>query len=553
MNALAHRVVLASGWTRRLIAFVAGACGALAMAPVDVVVAMVVPMTVAVWLIDGADGASGAGRHWPALRSAAGAGWWWGLGYFVAGLWWMGSAFLVEPDKFAWALPFGVLGLPAVAALYPALGFALARAVWLPGGGRVLSLAFGLGLSEWLRATLLTGFPWNEFGMAFGGSLVLGQAASLVGLHGLTLLAVAVFAAPATLVEDGFFGERRRGRVAAGLAALTLLALATFGFLRLGAPEPGTVAGVKIRIMQPNLTEDAAFTYANKDAILRRYLALSDRATSAGTSGLADVTHLIWPESAFPFILSREPDALNAIAAALPAGTVLVTGAARLEGRPGSPSAPARYFNAIQVVGRGGAVLDTYDKVHLVPFGEYLPFDDLLRRLGIQHFVHIPGGFSPGTRHHLLDVPGLPPVAPAICYEAIFPGEILPDAADARRAGLLVNVTNDSWFGRTAGPYQHLAQARLRTIETGLPMVRAAATGISAIIDPYGRELVRSALGVEDVIDGPLPSRIAPTVFAVHGRWLVATLFGALGTTILIASRVARRFPDAVRPMKLRA
>lgn len=543
---LSHRIVLSSGWTRRAVALLSGACGSLAMAPVGFFPAMALSLTVAVWLIDGAERAtlsrSGAPRHrGPTLRAAFGAGWWWGFGYFAAGLYWIGAAFLVDPDKTAWLMPLGVVALPAVVGIYTGLAFALARALWMPGAGRVVVLALALTATESLRGFLFTGFPWNDLGMALGTGLVLAQAAAVVGLHGLTALSVLIFAAPATLADrrstaDGG-APGRRSFAPSALAAAALAGLAIFGVVRLAAGHVGTVPGVKLRIMQPNVFGDGDFTYENRDALLKKYLALSDRATSSETEGLADVTHLIWPESPFPFILSRDPDALDAIARALPKDGVLVTGAARVEGTPGSSANPPRYFNAIQVIARdaagGGAVGDTYDKVHLVPFGEYTPFLATMERIGISQFVPIPGGFTPGPRHRLLAVPGLPPIVPAICYEAIFSGELMPRDAGLG-AGAILNVSDDGWFGRTAGPYQHLAQARLRAIEQGLPLIRAANTGISAIIDPYGRILEELPLGEAGVIDGFLPKRIAATPFSEINQFIPVIMIALLLTGIFI-------------------
>ncbi len=517
MLRIAETVMLADGWRRRLIACGAGAVGALAMAPVDFFPAMIVPMTIAVWLLDGS--AEVGMRRMASLSSAFGIGWWWGFGYFLASLWWLGAAFLVEADKFAWLLPLGVVGLPAFLAFFPALGFALARLLWSPGPGRVLALAAGLGLSEWLRGHAFSGFPWNAFGMALGGNLVTAQFASVIGLNGLTVLTIAIFAAPATLIDkqaEPAFSARWFIRTPIGLAVLAFAGLVIFGVIRL---MPGTlplVKGINLRIMQPNLAQDAEFRPENGPAILARYLALSDRSTGPAHTGLADVSVLIWPESAFPFILSRTPQALAQIAAVLSPNSILVTGAARQEDLPAdkeNPQARSVYFNAVQVVGRGGVILDSYDKVHLVPFGEYLPFGAYLNKLGITHFVHIPGGFDAGLKRTLLTVPGLPPVAPLICYEAIFSGEVMP-AVPGERPGLLLNLTNDGWFGNTAGPYQHFAQARLRTIEEGLPLVRAANSGISAIVDPYGRVLSALPLGREGLLDGGLPQRLGPTIFA---------------------------------------
>jgi apolipoprotein N-acyltransferase len=247
---------------------------------------------------------------------------------------------------------------------------------------------------------------------------------------------------------------------------------------------------------------------------------------------LADVNVLVWPESAFPFILSRDPQALAQIGGFLPPGTVLVTGAARQE--DGASADDAKYFNAVQVVARGGIILDSYDKLHLVPFGEYLPFATLFERLGLHQFVHVPGGFEPGNFRNLLVVPGLPPTVPLVCYEAIFPGEVLQYSEDRTRPGLILNVTNDGWFGRTAGPYQHFAQARLRAIEEGLPIIRAANTGISAIIDPYGRVLSQIPLGQEGVLDGNLPQKISPPFVANHQMVVfIVLLSGCIGLSLV--------------------
>lgn len=527
MRRVAEWVVLAGGWTRTAIALVAGALGALAMPPFGFWPAMGVSLTLAVWLIDG----SSAGQRFPraaTLRRAAIAGWLWGLGYFVAGLWWIGAAFLVQAETFAWLMPFGVLGLPAILALFTAFGFALSRLLWSQNASRVFALAFGLTASEWLRGHAFTGFPWNTLGMALGQSLPLMQSASVLGLYGLTLLTVLISAAPATLAT----GETRVNRFAPSLlAGVAIVGLFAYGAARLSAGPVASVQGVKLRIVQPNLAQDAKFSRTNGPSILRHYLDLSDRATSPEVGGVAGVTHLVWPESAFPFLLHREPDALAQIADALPKGTVLITGAARSSDGP-----PVRYFNSIQAIGADGAIAATYDKTHLVPFGEYVPefLDRSLRSLGIRQFVSIPGGFTPGERKAAFTAPGLPPAAGSVCYEAIFPDETNPAGP---RPGLILNVTNDGWFGDTPGPRQHFAQARLRAVESGLPLVRAANTGISAVVDPYGRVLDSLNVGREGVIDAALPVSAPTTVFNTAGH---AILLGLSGLC-LIAALMGRR------------
>ena len=531
LGAISSRVVLAWGWLRRLIALIAGATGALAMPPLGLWPALLIPMMVAVWLIDGSvDRGEGGVSRWAPIRAAFGAGWWWGFGYFVAGLWWLGAAFLVDAEHFAWALPLGVLGLPAALAFFPAVGFAISRAIWPSGGTRALALAFGIGLSEWLRAVIFTGFPWNDWGMALGQNLVLSQCAALCGLHGLTLAAAAIFAAPATLAD----APRRIWPSA--VAVLALACVAGYGLVRLDEPSPPEQPRARLRLMQPNISQGRDFAPEKGAEILGKYLQLSDRATSPDRTGIADVTHLFWPESAFPFILSREAGALARITDFLRGGAVLTTGAARMEENKRG-GGRARYFNAIQTLDHTGLLAERYDKHHLVPFGEYMPFQSLLERAGVTQFVQFPGGFERGSGSGVIRLPGLPDAIALVCYEAIFTNEWgRYRDGENRRAAWLLNLTDDAWFGVTPGPYQHFTQARLRAVEWGLPMVRVANSGISAFIDPYGRVLSATPLGVEAVLDGGLPGPLAPTW---QSRWgsLTAALMAALFALVSLATR----------------
>jgi apolipoprotein N-acyltransferase len=502
---LVHAIVLAWGWRRWLIAFAAGALSALAMAPFSIWPVLFLTFPTLVWLIDGA----GVGR-WGGVTAAALTGWWFGFGYFVAGLYWIGYAFLVDAPTFGWLLPVAVIGLPAVLAVYTGFGVALARMLWTRGAARVLALAATLTVSEWLRGHLLTGFPWNAFGYALTAPLALAQAASLIGIWGLTFIAICVFAAPATLTDDR--SETRRPWLPLTLGVVVLVGLSGFGALRLGRTPTQLVDGVLLRIMQPNLQQDVRFNYAAKREVMDRYLALSSRASGPQASGARNPTHLIWPESPFPFFLTREPDALEQITKLLQPGTVLVTGAMRLADPDNPPGSGV--YNSIYVIDRNGSIAAVYDKVHLVPFGEYLPFQQLLERLGLQALTEQRGGFLASDRHRLIAVPGAPTALPLICYEIVFPGEAAPHG---RRPGWIVNVTNDGWFGISTGPYQHFQQARLSAIEQGLPLVRAANTGISAVVDPLGRIVNSLPLGQEGVLDAPLPRPLGRTFYARFG------------------------------------
>lgn len=509
------------GWRRRLLACSAGALGGLAMPPFGLWPVLAVSFSGLVLLIDGCRGDLRA-----RLAAAAGIGWWFGFGYFLASLWWIGDAFLVEADVFAWLLPFAVVAMPAGLGLFTALGAVLARLLWSRGPMRLFAFAFAFTLTEWLRGHVLTGFPWNTFGYAFSDSLLLMQSAALVGVYGLTFFALLLLATPVLLLAPG-----RKGAMAVGLAGLVLSAAAGWGAARLAATQIGTVPGVALRVMQPNLPQDKKFAYDRRRQILADYLRLSARPSGTYPQGLADVTVLVWPESAFPFIYEREPWAAEDIAAALPPNVTLVTGAVRYDLPP--PGQVSPFFNSVRVIDAKGRVLQNTDKVHLVPFGEYLPFQAALEAIGLEQLTRVRGGFSSGAVLSPLTVPGLPLAAPLVCYEIIFPGKVIPEG---QRPGLLLNLTNDAWFGTTPGPYQHFAQARIRAIEEGLPLVRAANTGISAIIDPLGRIVASAQLGEEALVDGSLP-RALETV-PIAGRFANPLLL-----LLLVAALALSRAP----------
>jgi apolipoprotein N-acyltransferase len=319
------------------------------------------------------------------------------------------------------------------------------------------------------------------------------------------------------------------------LALLLLVSMGIFGVVRLTL-QPTKLTNVKLRIMQPNLQQDVRFNYAAKAEVMQKYLALSDRASGPQSTGVRDANILIWPESAFPFFLTREADAMAQIADLLPKGTVLITGAVRAPDLPPGVKI-TRAYNSIYVIDHDGSVLSVYDKLHLVPFGEYLPFQDWMEKLGFEQLTKVQGGFIPGTRRRSLEIPNAPRMLPLICYEAIFPGGV---AAPDDRPGWIVNLTNDGWFGISTGPYQHLQQVRLRAIEEGLPVVRAANTGISAVIDPLGRVVTQLGLGLEGVLDSKLPSAIPPTVYARAGD-IPAAIFVAAALIFVIRRRAAKR------------
>jgi apolipoprotein N-acyltransferase len=493
MERLANRVMLLSGLPRITLALLAGAIGALAMPPFGVFAVLFVSFTLLVWLLDGSTG-NPEGGMFSRLRSAFFIGWLFGFGYFVAGLWWLGHALLIDADEFAWALPLAVLGVPAYLALFYGLAAALARVLWSDGLGRIAALAAAFGVAEWLRGFVLTGFPWNAIGYGAMPTPLMMQSAAALGIFGVSTLAVFVFSAPALLGTI-------KGR-AFGLAAACILIVAHvgFGMLRLNdADRKLAVAGSKnttLRIVQPMIDQAQKLDDTNRAEIFEEHLRLTALPPQEGGKR-PDI--IVWPETSVPFILTENPDALARIAEVLDDGQVLVTGAVRSE-NAGAGVAP-RYYNSIYVIDSEGQIISASDKVHLVPFGEYVPYESLLAKLGVTDAIAMPGGFTAAASRSLLTLPGGALLYPLICYEAIFPTEI---GDEVNRVSALLNITNDGWFGQTPGPYQHFQQARLRAVETGLFLIRGANTGISAVIDPFGRVVRGLAYNQKDVIDATI-------------------------------------------------
>ncbi|MEZ5815917.1 MAG: apolipoprotein N-acyltransferase [Hyphomicrobiaceae bacterium] len=529
-----------SPWSRRAVAAVGGATSVLAMAPFFFWPILFVTLPLLVALIDHA--VATAPRRAPA-RAAATA-WFFGFGYFLAGLFWIGEAFLVEAEKFAALMPFAVTAMPAGLALFWAAAAAAASLVWRPGLQRVLVLALALSAAEWLRGHVLTGFPWNVLGYALTAPDALMQSASVLGIYGLTLLAVVVFAAPlvayadASAVPDRAPNSAYRKALPSALASLaTIVALWAWGTLRLAGPHPVDQT-VRIRLVQPSIPQREKWQPANQRRIFERHLDLSRRNAAGEIDDAKGIDLIVWPEAAMPFLPLDTPAALQAIGRVVPSGAHLVAGFLRVEPSP-LRAGRRRILNSLAAFASDGRPVAIYDKTHLVPFGEYLPFQQTLEAIGLEQLTRIRGGFDVGpTPRPLLRVAGLPAFAPLICYEAIFPATVVQSAE--RPAGLL-NLTNDGWFGNTTGPRQHLHQARVRAVEEGLPLIRSANNGISAVIDAEGRVAAALDLDVAGVVDARLPGRLPLTVYARFGDAIF------LGLWLAILAVVALRRPRLTR------
>jgi apolipoprotein N-acyltransferase len=475
-------------------------------------------------------------HFWPALLAFAGLldllrrtgrrrdafllGWCFGFGHFLAGLYWIAIAFFTDAERFgALAIP-AVLLLCAGFALYPAIAtWLVTLRRWQTIGAAAPALAIAWTLAEMLRGQLLGGFPWNLIGYAFASSEAASQLAAVTGIWGLSFTAVLIGALPAALLESG----TSRWRPVA-MAGVILGLLWVGGALRLAGAEVDPVDGVELRLVQGNVAQHHKWQPELRARWFQRHLELS--------AGQPDgVTHVVWPESATPYALDQEPEARRLIGQVVPEGGLLLTGGERFD----LASEPPRAWNSLFVLDGTGQVLARYDKRDLVPFGEFLPFREVLGQIGLGTLTRGSLDFQPGPGRETIELPGLPPFSPLICYEVIFPGDVIGPGA---RPDWLLNVTNDAWFGRSSGPYQHLAMARMRALEEGVPLVRSANTGISAVIDPWGRTRARLDLGVTGVLDAELPEPLGErTLYARLRPWPIVLLLGMAGCIMVWLER----------------
>ena len=516
---LAHELAAVAGWRRYGLSFLFGVLLAGAMPPVDMAPLIFIAFPGLLWLDEGSR------RPWDSARL----GYAFGLGFFVAGLYWVAAALFVDIGRYWWALPFAVLGLPALLAVFPAAalaatGYATGR-LGLAPAGRVCLFAIAWAAAEWARGHVLTGFPWNLVGYVwaggFPGSLAMLQSTAWVGIYGLSFATVLAAALPSLLGTPSLLPmPRARRAVPVVAAALLIIVPAIAGAVRLEL-LPTRLTETWLRLVQPSIPQTAKWDPAAADANFRRLIELSDAPSQHRLSAV------LWPEAAATFLIERDDERRAAIAAVAPKGGYLITGALR-----GSPpgEAPLQIWNSIEAIDSAGAIRAHYDKAHLVPYGEYIPFRSVLP---INDFVPGAIDMSAGPGPQTMALPGLPSFSPNICYEAIFPGAVVDAAA---RPAWIFNVTNDAWYGRSSGPYQHFAIARTRAVEEGLPMVRVANNGISGVLDPAGRVVARTRLDSVGYADVALPAPAAPTPYSKSGDWIFLAML-LLGFVPVVAGR----------------
>jgi len=486
-----------TGWRLAVVAAGAGAVAGLGQVPFSLVPVALVALALCCWLF----------LHAPTWRCAAGAGWMAGAGYFAVTLHWIVEPFLIDVARHGWMAPFALLFSAFGFSLFWALGFGAAHAMSRPGWPRALAWAVAMTGGEMLRGYILTGFPWAMLGYVWSE----GAGAQLVaplGPYGLTLL---------TLLGVAFAALAARPVPAAVILAGTWGTAVIAGSMLLDGPDPEVTKGPVIRLVQPNAPQHQKWDPEFAAAFFARQIEYT------AAMGAPDLT--VWPETAIPWIAEPGHPALIRIAEAANDRPVVI-GAQRNEGW--------RAFNSLLLLGPGGVIDAIYDKHHLVPLGEYIPFGELAQAVGLRSFAARDGyGFSPGPGPELLDLGALGQALPLICYEAVFP----QDMRGTPRPDWLLQITNDAWFGTFAGPQQHLAQARLRSIEQGLPMIRVANTGISGVIDAQGRLLAHIPLGQAGFLDVTLPPPRAATLYARMGDLPLAVLLIALCAGLFWQSR----------------
>ncbi len=483
------RLQQASGWKRIGLSFAFGSVMAMAMPPFNGFPLLWICLPALIFLLQGTKTKS----------QAFFTGWSFAFGFFVFGLYWIAASMFVDIKRFWWAVPVAVAGLPALFAIYYGLAAAFARKIGLHGLQGILAFGLLWFLADYARGYLFTGFPWNLHAYAFSGVLPILQITAVIGIFGLNLLTIVAACLPASLGSGS-----KSARILFAYSIVLFIALAAGGEYRLQTTAVRTVPDVRVRLVQPNISQANKWRMNERDNHFRKHIELS------AVPGDKPVTHIFWPETASTYYLSEDAYRRKEIANSIPATAFVLTGVIQ---RTLDQEGKTRFYNSLVAVDGLGRLVAGYDKFHLVPFGEYMPFRKILP---VSAIAASDADFSAGAGPRSLRVLGLPLFSPLICYEAIFPGEVI-DQND--RPEFLLNVTNDGWYGTSTGPYQHFAIARARAIEEGLPLLRVANTGISGIIDPLGRVVERLGLNKEGVIDGEIPSSLPQTIYAkIHSQ-----------------------------------
>jgi len=486
---------------KKLTAFFAGMLVTLAFPPIFITPILFISFPLLLTLINKAE----------TKKQSFWIGWWFGFGHFVTSLYWISISLLVEPEKFAWLIPFAVSIIPAVMAIYPAIS------TWLL---KILNLKFNFSkaqqiivfsllwlLTEHLRSILFTGFPWNLIGYVWTVSDITTQTASIFGIYGLSLFAILIFSTPYAIKDKRF------------IIPIILLSIfiGGYGYYRVNNAHNNTVKNVRLRLIQGNIPQNLKWNIKERIAILQKQIAMTT------SEGFDDITHAIWSESALPFTLSENSPIMETLKNAVHQNGLLITGAVRMENNTG--------FNSIIAVNKLGKIVGKYDKVHLVPFGEYVPFRNivLIDKIAGDYY-----DFIEGNEVKPMSLINLPLMMPQICYESIF--QDLASYKGNPKPKWILNITNDTWFGNSIGPYQHFNMVRIRAVEQGIPVIRVANSGITGVIDAYGRVKSFLPYGISGILDADLPMETS-SMYSRYGYIPLFVLMFLLGGFVLLFNR----------------
>ena len=421
-----------------------------------------------------------------------------GFGFGACSLFWVTNALMLDAAAFGWAVPLVPIGFGLLFGMFDGLATLLCYKT-TPGWGRLWALAGAWTVMEWMRGWLFTGFPWNTLGTVWTAFPPVLQSAAVWGVYGLTFVSIFWFCSAVFWVQKRW--------LSAAVIGMSFVLVAGLGAIRLATAEKAVIWGVTVRLVQPSIPQTLKWDADSAEDNLMQHIRLSK------SPGADKITHLIWSEAATPFVLNQDDSARAMTISALHQEETLITGSLRRADK-------THLSNSVLVINDVGQIVTYYDKAHLVPFGEYVPFRDILP---MDKLVPIAMDFKAGPGPRTIRIPGAPPAGLLVCYEIIFPGRVVDSV---HRPDWLINVTNDGWYGISAGPYQHLAAAQMRAVEEGLPVVRAAGSGISAVIDPYGRIEKQLDLGVKGVLDSAVPQKTTPPFYTFYRNGLALLMAG---------------------------
>ncbi|MCK5658893.1 MAG: apolipoprotein N-acyltransferase [Alphaproteobacteria bacterium] len=499
LNSIQSSISSLTGVKKYATAFGLGVFMTLAMPPIGAFYVLLVCVPGIIWLT----------RQSKTKSEAFLTGWAFGAGYFIFGLYWISFALFVDIGTWWWVLPLSAIAGPAVLALYYAL---IPLVIWryrTHEAAYALMLVAGWSMIEWVRGHALTGFPWNLSGYTWHYFPSIMQTNALIGIYGLSLLTLLWAVMPVLALTP------QKKLVPILLVSFLLVAVA--GTARLVLHPAMHFDNVAVRIVQPNIPQSTKWDQDEEWRNFKHHLDL----TASATTLKQPITFVVWPETAVVADLKQFPEIAKAIAKSLPEESIALLGSLRTTVESGT----GKFYNSVTVLDKKAKIIDTYDKHHLVPFGEYIPFRNFLNMTPVASGIARIGDFTRGTGVSSLHIGSLPKPSPLVCYEAIFPGTV---ASRKDRPDWLLNVTNDAWYGKTAGPHQHFEITRVRAIEEGLPLVRSANTGISAVIDPLGRIIGIKPLGETGVVDTQLPRPLPPTPYSRTGDLLFFLMLAML-------------------------